>query len=142
MTDVKTYLFDTSAVLTYLQDEQGADSIQTLLLQYLTGQIHIVISVITLIELRYKLMRQYSPQVVDEMIQKWLWLNIQAIDFTMPLVEWAASYKATAKMSFADACIAATAKHRGAVLVHKDPEYQSILDDIEQLPLPFKPKTS
>jgi hypothetical protein len=43
-------------------------------------------------------------------------------------------------MSFADSCIAGLAKVQNAVLVHKAPEFKQIIDDIEQLQLPYKEK--
>lgn len=107
--------------------------------QYFDNKIKIAISIITLVELRYRLERKHQKQKVDEIFNNILRLNLKIINFEMPLVELSATYKATGKMSFADACIASTAKHLNAILVHKDPEYLTI-QDIEQLPLPFKPK--
>lgn len=136
---MNSYVFDTSAILTYLQNEEGADIIEQLLKEYFDDKIKIAISIITLVELRYRLERKYHKQKVDEVFNNILRLNLKIINFEMSLVELSATYKATGKMSFADACIASTAKQLNAILVHKDPEYLNI-QDIEQLPLPFKPK--
>ena len=46
--------------------------------------------------------------------------------------------KATSAMSFADCCIAGLAKFRQSTLVHKDPEYEQIENEIKQLRLPYK----
>jgi len=43
-----------------------------------------------------------------------------------PLLERAAAIKACHALSVADAWIAAAAQQEGAVLVHKDPEFQAI----------------
>ncbi|MFT5367452.1 MAG: putative nucleic acid-binding protein [Candidatus Latescibacterota bacterium] len=48
--------------------------------------------------------------------------------------------KATKAMSFADCCIAGLAKFKKATLVHKDPEYEQIENEIQQLKLPYKQK--
>jgi predicted nucleic acid-binding protein len=48
--------------------------------------------------------------------------------------------KATKAMSFADCCIAGLAKFKQAALVHKDPEYEHIENEIMQLKLPYKQK--
>ena len=50
----------------------------------------------------------------------------------------AAEFKAAHKISFADAWIAATAKFQQAVLVHKDPEFEQVKDEVTLLPLPYK----
>ena len=46
--------------------------------------------------------------------------------------------KATHKLSFADAWIAATAILYASTLVHKDPEFEQLEDEIEILKLPYK----
>lgn len=136
------YVFDTSAVLTYLQNEEGADVVELLLLRHANNEIKIAVSVLSLVELRYKLQRQYNLITVDKIINDVLALNLQVINFDMSLVKLSATYKSSGKLSFADACIASTAKQLNAILVHKDPEYGSLMGDVKQLALPFKPKQS
>jgi len=46
--------------------------------------------------------------------------------------------KATHKISFADAWVAATAIMLSAILVHKDPEFEELEDELEMLKLPYK----
>jgi len=48
--------------------------------------------------------------------------------------------KATKTMSFADCCIAGLAKFKQATLVHKDPEYEQMEDEMKQFKLPYKQK--
>jgi len=49
--------------------------------------------------------------------------------------------KATKAMSFADCCIAGLSKSKKAILVHKDPEFEQIENEIKQLKLPYKKKS-
>jgi len=65
-------------------------------------------------------------------------------------VEWCADeatvltagrMKARNAVSLADALIAAFAKQRGAVLVHKDSEYESLAGEVELEPLPYKERS-
>ena len=78
------YLLDTSAILTLMEDEDGADR-------------------------------------VDE-----------------PTLLTTARLKARFRVSFADALIAAFAVRSSAVLVHKDPEFEVLADQVPQEPLPYK----
>lgn len=48
--------------------------------------------------------------------------------------------KATKTMAFADCCIAGLAKFKQATLVHKDPEYEQMENEMKQLKLPYKQK--
>ena len=55
-------------------------------------------------------------------------------------IKFAGEFKAAKRLSFADCCIAALAKIREAKLVHKDPEYEQLENQVEQIKLPYKPK--
>jgi ribonuclease VapC len=55
-----------------------------------------------------------------------------------PIQIRAAQLKARHRLSFADAVIAAYAVHYGAVLFHKDPEFNALQGQILLEALPFK----
>jgi predicted nucleic acid-binding protein len=55
----------------------------------------------------------------------------------------AGRFKADHRVSLADAWIAATAVQRGARLLHKDPEFETLRGEVQMESLPFKgPKGS
>lgn len=134
------YVFDTSAIIALIDDEAGADTVWELLQLALKGEISVFVSILTVVELHYRLLRQkgeiFANQRLDELYQ----MPITVVDFTKIFAKQSAIYKSSGKLSFADACIASTAKQLNAILVHKDPEYGSLMDDVRQLALPFKPK--
>ena len=137
---MKAYVFDTSALLTYLQNEAGADIVAELLSKALMAECKILFSTLSLVEIYYKAYRHLDGRAADELMNNIAQLPMQIVAFDANLVGFAGQYKATGQVSFADACIAALARHYQAILVHKDPEYQRAIHDIEQLVLPFKPK--
>ncbi len=55
-----------------------------------------------------------------------------------PILLAAARLKARFRISLADALIAAFAKRSSAILVHKDPEYEALADQVRQEALPYK----
>jgi predicted nucleic acid-binding protein len=59
-----------------------------------------------------------------------------------PTVLTAARFKASYRLSLADALIAAFAQRQGAVLLHKDPEFEALLEQVELEALPYKTTTS
>ena len=65
-------------------------------------------------------------------------LPILRVESTESLSTLAAEIKASHRLSVADAWIAALAKERSAVLVHKDPEFDQLETLIEVLRLPYK----
>jgi predicted nucleic acid-binding protein len=50
----------------------------------------------------------------------------------------ASALEAEHRLSLADALIAAYARRRGAVLLHKDPEFEAVADSVELEALPYK----
>lgn len=73
---------------------------------------------------RYVLMKQLPVKI--------LWNTDEAVLLT------AARFKAFRRISIADAVIAAYAKLHNATLLHKDPEYEALADEIKLESLPFK----
>ena len=65
-------------------------------------------------------------------------LPILRVDSTEALGILASQFKASYHLSVADAWIAALAKERNAILVHKDPEFEQIETEIKVLKLPYK----
>lgn len=53
-------------------------------------------------------------------------------------IKFAGEFKATKNISFADSCIAGLSRLKHAILVHKDPEYDQVKNEIKQLKLPYK----
>lgn len=65
-------------------------------------------------------------------------LAITRVESSQELGLIAGRLKATRKISFADAWIAATSIFYNAILVHKDPEFECIEDEVKVLKLPYK----
>ena len=76
-----------------------------------------------------------EAQKRDALLSLWL---VKRVESTPTLSRLAGAFKAKYQMSFADAWIAAVAKETDAVLVHKDPEFESIETEIHVLKLPYK----
>ena len=55
-----------------------------------------------------------------------------------PILLIAARFKASYRVSFADAIIAAYAAYYHAVLLHKDPQFEALTSEIDLETLPYK----
>jgi predicted nucleic acid-binding protein len=126
-TDI-SYLLDTSALLTLLEDEAGAEQVEHVLRQAQT-----FICALSLLEVRYITLRERSEseaEVRHALLKRSgatiLW------DLDEPIVLKAAGLKAGHSISLAAAIIAASAFRRGAILLHKDPEFDSLSGVIKQ----------
>ncbi|MDD5100375.1 MAG: PIN domain-containing protein [Syntrophales bacterium] len=130
------YLLDTSALLTFIEDEPGSDRVEKVLRDaaiLLPWPVLLETYYITLQEKgraeadrRYALLRQLRAEI--------LW----AMD--EPILLTAARLKAEHHVSLADAVVAAFAIRNNAVLIHKDPEFDALAGLLPMEALPYKAK--
>lgn len=128
------YVLDSSAILTLIENEEGADRVQEVLREADSLLPWLVLMEVYYIsqqekgrpeaDRRYALMRHLPAEIVWEMDE--------------PTLLTAARFKAEHRLSFADAVIAAYARRRDAILLHKDPEYEALVEDVEMESLPYK----
>ncbi len=131
----RRYLLDTSAVLTFLEDEEGAAKVERLLLD---KDNEVFLPFLVLLEVYYITLQEQSEAVADRRyaLLKQLPVNI-LWDVDEPILLTAARIKARYNLSLADALIAAFAYRYEAVLVHKDPDFE-VLEQLRQESLPYK----
>jgi len=134
------YVLDTSALLTYIENEEGVKEVDDLLLKALDNEIVLYISLVSCIEVFYITWQEQGKEVAAERLKLIDDLMIIQEPVDSQLTKIIGEIKATKTMSFADCCIAGLAKFKEATLVHKDPEYEQIENEIKQLKLPYKKK--
>jgi predicted nucleic acid-binding protein len=120
------WLLDTSALLAQRDNEAGAERVANLLRQAIDGQGMMLAGFMSRMEVLDRVWKdeaERQARLADAQIQS---LPIRWVAASDPLLEQAAAIKACHALSVADAWIAAAARQEGAVLVHKDPEFQAI----------------
>jgi predicted nucleic acid-binding protein len=138
---VNQYVLDTSALLAYIENEDGADEVDSLLRQALQNQLSLFMSVVSNLEVFYISWQEQGMVVAVERLKLLNDLPITPVVLDNQLVQFIGEIKATKRMSLADSCIAGLAKFKQAILVHKDPEFEQVADIINQLKLPYKTQT-
>jgi predicted nucleic acid-binding protein len=129
-----SFVLDTSALLSLIEGEQGADRVAAILRQETVWHPWLVLMETHYISLqergraeadvRYALLKQLPATI--------LWEASESVLLT------ASRIKAHHRLSLADAIIAAFAHQLQATLVHKDPEYEVLSSEISLEALPFK----
>ncbi|MFH0726854.1 MAG: type II toxin-antitoxin system VapC family toxin [Pseudomonadota bacterium] len=132
------YVFDTSAWLTLIEDEPGAEMVQTLLEKTASGNATVLVSFMSFMEVFYITLQEREIEEALTRLRLMESLPITRVESSASLSIVSAKLKAEHRMSVADAWIAALAKERSATLVHKDPEFEQIGDRLKLLPLPYK----
>jgi predicted nucleic acid-binding protein len=130
----KPWLLDTSAILTFIQDEDGAERVEAALRQSTT-----LIPWPVLLEARYITLRVEGAAEADRRYALLKELGVTLLwEVDEPLLLTAARIKAEHRLSLADCVIASYAIRGDAVLMHKDPEYESLGGLLSLEALPYK----
>jgi len=139
---VKNFVLDTSALLTFIEKEEGFEVVEALLLESLERRNAIYVSVASFIEIFYISAQEQGIEIAINRtkIMQDLVINIEPI--VLEDIQEIGLLKSQSKLSFADSCIAGLALIKKATLVHKDPEFEMMPTKIEQKILPYKTNKS
>ena len=133
----ESYVFDTSALLTLWNDEDGADLLEKLLRE---GS-DIYVSFMSYMESRYRIWKNAGKEESEDFSKYAELLPLTRTDMTDSIFEKAIEIKATKSLSVCDSWIIATAMALGSTLVHKDPEFEQVKDMVRLKTLPYKTAT-
>lgn len=128
------YLFDTSALLTLWNDEEGADVVEDIL----RSGARVCVSFMSCMEGRYRIWKNADRAESDEFAHYLDLLPLEKINVTGAIFEKSIEIKATKNLSVCDSWIAATAFAEDAVLLHKDPEFEQVKALVKLRSLPLK----
>ncbi len=129
-----SYVFDTSAILTLWNNEEGADIVEHILRSEAT--IHI--SFMSFMEGQYRLWKNVGKDESDEFSKYLELLPIKRVDINDLIFEKSVEIKATKNLSVCDSWIIATAMATDSILVHKDPEFEQVKRKVKLKTLPYK----
>jgi len=127
-------LVDTSAILTFIEDEEGADRVGDVLSRPTT-----LLPWPALLETHYITQREEGQAEADRRLALLKNLGLTVLwEVDEPIVLTASRLKAEHRLSLADCVIAAYAIRAGAMLLHKDPEYEALRAVVHMEMLPYK----
>ncbi len=132
--DRARYLLDTSALMTLLEGEAGADRVEKLIRRET-----VLLPFMALLEVHYVTIQEQGEEEANAryaMLQALPTVHLNEVD--EPVLLAAANLKAHHHMSLADAIIGAFAERHDAILVHKDPEFEALVGRVRLEALPYK----
>ena len=121
-------MFDSWAVLAYLQGESAAEHLADILAEAIQAEAPLFMSVVNVGEVWYILAREVSTAEADKSIGTLRSWGVEFVDADWTHAKEAALLKSRHRMSYADAFAAALAKSRKAELVTGDPEFEQLGD--------------
>lgn len=127
----KAYVFDSWAVLAYLEGEPAAAKVEDVILESHERKIPLLMTVVNAGEIWYILARRTSDVEADQSIDELHQLGLEFREADWGLAHKAARFKSKHKMSFADGFAAALASQEaGALLVTGDLEFKSLGEEL------------
>ena len=133
-TGSRPWLLDTSTLLSFIEDETGADRVEQALKQPTT-----LVPWPVLLETHYISLQEEGQAEADRRIALIKQLKVEILwGMDESTLLTASKLKAEHRVSLADAIIAAFAIRRGAVLMHKDPEFDALTGLLPMEALPYK----
>ncbi len=133
-------VLDSWALIAFFEDEPAADAVEEILAQGAGEKHRLFLTALNWAEVYYSTMREVSQAVAEQHAQVIAGLPIDIVGTgdDLKLARQAAIYKATYRLSLADAFAAALAKEKKAELVTGDPEFKPLEKEIKILWLPAK----
>jgi predicted nucleic acid-binding protein len=127
-------VLDSWALIAFFEDEPAAEQVESLLAKAEAGTHNLLLSAVNWGEIYYNTMREVSQAAAERTVKEisGLAIEIVGVDNTnLDYVRQVAIYKATRKLSYADAFAAALAKIKNAELVTGDREFKQVEDEID-----------
>ena len=122
----KAIVFDSWAVIAYLEDEPAAEHIADVIADAHDDGIPLFMCVVNAGEVCYIIAREASVSDADRSIKELRQLGIEFVDADWTLAHEAGGFKSKHKMSYADCFAAALAKQKKALLLTGDPEFKRV----------------
>jgi predicted nucleic acid-binding protein len=119
-------VLDAHAILRFLQDEAGAEQVQTVLAEAQSGKVRALVCEINLSEVYYLTARRFGLEFARRLLDHFAALPVERVSASWELIVSAAEVKVAHSLSYADCFAVATALKHQAVLVTGDPEFKKV----------------
>jgi predicted nucleic acid-binding protein len=123
---MKVYVFDASALFTYLQKKPSANKVNELLKQALDGRADIVMSAVNFGEVYGGVLREHGRERAVTVMSALQSLPIRLMDATTRRAFYAAEVKSKYRLYYVDSFAAALAIEHKATLVTSDNDFRKL----------------
>jgi predicted nucleic acid-binding protein len=124
-------ILDAHALMIYLEKEPGHEKLESLFVQAVEKDEHLLMTTVNYGEIYYIILRECGQHKINEIEAVIRTLPIEVIDVDIHLAKEAARFKARKKLSYADCFAAALTKIRKGELVTGDREFKTIENEIK-----------
>ncbi|MBU0479664.1 MAG: type II toxin-antitoxin system VapC family toxin [Proteobacteria bacterium] len=133
---MKTYVFDSYAILAFLEDEPCAGMVEKALREVLQGKARGALCMINWGEIYYIVMREQGVEKAGEVVALLDQYPLELISADRGLTLAAATFKGKYKVAYADCFAAALGQQLNATVLTGDPEFKQLENEVKILWLP------
>jgi ribonuclease VapC len=130
---VKRYVFDSYALLAFLEDGPGAAQVEKALREVMGGKAEGWLSIINWGEIYYTAMREQGEKTAEKVVALLAQYPMRLVEADQPLTREAARFKARFRIAYADCFAAALAKRHKATVLTGDPEFRQVEKEVKVL---------
>ncbi|MDA8163710.1 MAG: type II toxin-antitoxin system VapC family toxin [Desulfobacteraceae bacterium] len=127
---MKNYVFDSYAILAFLEDEPGADLVEKALRDVADNKTEGFLCVINWGEIYYTILREQGEAAAEEIAELLSHYPLQIIEADQQLTRKAAKLKGEHRIAYTDCFAAALAIQRQAVVLTGDPEFRQLENEV------------
>jgi len=131
VSETPAFVLDSYALLAYFDSEPGGKRVEQILRDAQRGTCGVWLSLINLGEVLYITERERSLQQAHEVLAALQQLPIGIVEADLEAVLAAAHFKATHRLSYADAFAVAAAQKFNARILTGDPEFESLAELVQ-----------
>lgn len=128
---MKRYVFDSFAILAFLEDEKGADLVEKVLGDVVAKKAVGFMSVINWGEVYYSIMRDQGEDKAEQVMSHVSSYPLELVAADLDLVRAAARLKGKYRVAYADCFAAALAAKKKAFVLTGDPEFKLLAGEAE-----------
>lgn len=133
---MKRYVFDSYALLAFLEDETAAGEVEKVLREMEKGRAKGYLSIINWGEIYYITMREQGRDIAEDVIDLLDNYPLKLIESDRSLTLAATQFKGKYRIAYADCFAAALAVQHNAILLTGDPEFKALESEIQIAWLP------
>ena len=133
---MKRYVFDSYAILAFLEDETAAGEVEKILREVENGRARGFLSIINWGEIYYITLREQGQNIAENVIELLDNYPLRLIESDRSLTLAAARFKGKYRIAYADCFAAALTVQHNAILLTGDPEFKALENEIKIAWLP------
>lgn len=135
---MKRYVFDSYALLAFLEDEPGAAQVEKALREVIRGRAEGFLCIINWGEIYYSVIREQGEAKAAEIAAHLEQYPLTLVAADYELTKAAAKLKGKYRIAYADCFAAALASQLKAVVLTGDPEFRLLTGEVKIVWLPTK----